>query len=161
MNLTFSITAEQISKLHNAYWMLNDEVTQLEEALNSSKITSLRKGLSILKDAYLPLSEAKDIEWDRRNTYFETVREANKFKSVWSIYEVGILQACSGLEGKVLKYGRVSIPLRQDVKLYCLTWIYLWECAEQAIKESGDGHHIFIEGFKDRGDGVIELITGS
>jgi len=161
MNETFSITADQISKLHNAYWLLSNEIAELEDVFSTSKITSLRKGLSILKDAYSPLSEAKDFEWDRRNSYYDDIKQANKFKSVWSIYEVVSFQSSSGFGNGTLKYENVKVPMREDTNTGCITWLDMWKFAEQAIRESEDSHHMFIEAFYDRGDGVIELVTGS
>jgi hypothetical protein len=161
VNETFSITSDQISKLHNAYWLLSNEIAELEDVFSTSKITSLRKGLSILKDAYSPLSEEKDKEWDRRNSYYDDIKQANKFKSVWSIYEVVSFQASSGFGNGILKYDNVKVSMREDTNLGCITWMDMWKFAEQAIRESGDDHHMFIERFYDRGDGVIELITGS
>ena len=161
MKTTFSITSDQISKLHNAYWLLNTEVEELDSLLRSDKITTLRKAASMLKEAYAPLMEEKDNEWDRRNSYYDDIKQANKFKSVWSIYEVFSFQASSGFGNGILKYENVKVPMREDTSLGCITWMDMWKFAEQAIRESGDDHHMFIEKFYDRGDGVIELITGS
>ena len=161
MKETFSITSDQISKLHNAYWLLNTEIEELDSLLRSDKITTLRKAASMIKEAYIPLMEEKDKEWDRRNSYYDDIKQANKFKSVWSIYEVFSFQANSGIEGTLLKYGKVNIPMKKDAMTMCITWMDMWKFAEQAIRESGDDHHMFIERFYDRGDGVIELITGS
>jgi len=158
---TFSITSDQISKLHNAYWLINNEIEQLEEVLRSDKIVALRKAVSIFSEAYIPLMEEKDKEWDRRNSYYDDLRENHKFRSVWSIYDVVSFQANSGIEGTVLKYGKVNIPMKKDTMTMCITWLDMWKYADQAIKESEDEHHLFIERFYDRGDGVIELITGS
>ena len=161
MKETFSITSDQISKLHNAYWLINNEIEQLEEVLRSDKIVALRKAVSIFSEAYIPLMEEKDKEWDRRNSYYDDIKQANKFKSVWSIYDVVSFQASSGFGNGILKYENVKVPMREDTSLGCITWMDMWKFAEQAIRESGDDHHMFIEMFYDRGDGVIELITGS
>jgi len=161
MNTTFSITSDQISKLHNAYWLWSTEVNQLEDTLRSDKITTLRKAAFLLKEAYTPLMEEKDKEWDRRNSYYDDIKQANNFKSVWSIYEVFSFQASSGFGNGILKYENVKVPMREDTNTGCITWMDMWKFAEQAIRESEDSHHMFIEAFKDRGDGVIELVTGS
>jgi len=161
VNQSFNITSKQIGKLHNAYWLISNEIEQLDEVLRSDKIVALRKAVSILKEVYTPLIAQKDKEWDRRNSYYDDMRQNHKFKSAWSIYDVVSFQASSGIEGDILKYGKVNIPIKKDAMTMCITWLDMWRYAEQAIKESGDGHHLFIEGFYDRGDGVIELITGS
>lgn len=41
------------------------------------------------------------------------------------------------------------------------TWLDLWRLADQAIRESGDESHTFIEYFDYLHRGVYELITGS
>jgi hypothetical protein len=42
-----------------------------------------------------------------------------------------------------------------------VTWLDLWRAADKLIEASGDSHHIFIEDFKDNGEGVLTLWTGS
>lgn len=42
-----------------------------------------------------------------------------------------------------------------------VTWLDLWRASDALIFESGDSHHIFIEGFSEIEPGVIEFYTGS
>jgi hypothetical protein len=84
--------------------------------------------------------------------------------SVWSILEVVDKMddvAVVGI-GLTLRYRggwsdsySVKVPLPPDP-----TWNDLRVAADQAIRESGDAHHIFIEGF-DLNGSELELITGS
>ncbi len=54
-------------------------------------------------------------------------------------------------------------PVSIDLSAYGnqLTWRDVRRAANQAIKESGDYHHIFVEGFEFHNDGRLEMFTGS
>jgi len=85
-------------------------------------------------------------------------------KSIWSIYEIGCNADNVGIVGQNLTliyenhWGpeKVSCPLPDNP-----TWRELYLAADNLIQLSGDSHHIFIERFTDRGNGIYELSTGS
>jgi len=103
-----------------------------------------------------------DSEFDLKFKYFNNIRETNKFKSIWSMYEVLNVHELSGLSGETLRYGdhwgtgTVVIPLPGGN----LQWLDLWAAADRAINESGDSHHMYIEGFRKNGNDIY-LSTGS
>lgn len=41
------------------------------------------------------------------------------------------------------------------------TYLQLWQIADRLIRQSGDLHHVFVEYFFIKGDGILELSTGS
>ena len=106
-----------------------------------------------------------DYDFDERFEYFNTLKERNEYKSVWSIYEVNDIFDLSGFEAQNLVYkdhwgheNAVTIPLPTGK----LTWWDLWFAADKAIIESDDKHHVFIEDFQKSKDGkTLFLRTGS
>jgi len=106
-----------------------------------------------------------DSEFDLKFKYFDNIRETNKFKSIWSMYEVLNVHDLSGFEAKNLVYKdhwgherAVTIPLPGGN----LQWWDLWVAADKAIVESEDQHHVFIEDFQMSKDGkTLFLRTGS
>ena len=103
-----------------------------------------------------------DADFDLKFNYFTKVQTTNRFKSVWSIFEVNNIFDLSGLRGETLRYGdhwgtgTVVIPLPGGT----LQWWDLWVAAEKAIEQSGDQHHMFIEAFRKEGNDIY-LSTGS
>lgn len=96
--------------------------------------------------------------------YFDDIASSNGFKSIWSIFSVeDINGTCnSKFEGcKVMSYtNHWGEPVEVTLPEGSLTWLQLWQAADQCIERSGDHHHVFVEAFR-RNGGVLELITGS
>jgi len=88
--------------------------------------------------------------------------------SIWSMYEViddMDRHPFPDRTGKLLVYkdhwGEETVAIRIGGTA---TWIDIWRAADQAIKESGDSHHQFIEGFyriEFQDEPALELQTGS
>ena len=45
--------------------------------------------------------------------------------------------------------------------MFGATWGDIYRAADWAIRNSGDSHHIFIEGFELRNGNELHLVTGS
>jgi len=103
-------------------------------------------------------------DFDVKFDYFSKVQTTNRFKSIWSIYEIVNVHDLSGLKAENLVYkdhwneSAITIPLPGGN----LQWWDLWVAAEKAIIESEDEHHVFIEDFQKSKDGkTLFLRTGS
>jgi hypothetical protein len=108
--------------------------------------------------------EFDDSEFDLKFKHFDSIKERNRFKSIWSIYEVTNIFELSGLKAENLVYKdhwgerAITIPLPGGN----LQWWDLWSAANKAIIESADTHHVFIEDFQKSKDGkTLFLRTGS
>lgn len=100
--------------------------------------------------------------WDSKNWYFNALQEHNKFTSIWSMYEIDDIHGYSDIiveEDSVLLHQNVSVKLPAGK----LTWFELWKFADEAIVNSRDQHHIFIESFTQSSinSKIILLGTGS
>ena len=91
--------------------------------------------------------------------YYASVAKANDLKSVWSIYEVEDLEEKFSESGEavVVSYEGVEVPVEGD------RYLDLYIASDKAIWESGDHHHVYIEGFELKGGKslVLSLIAGS
>lgn len=101
-------------------------------------------------------------EYEAKHMSFYELKEANGFVSMWSIYDgVNDPNEISPYEGKTMTYqDNWGEPVEVTLPSGKLTWLQLWAAADKCIKESGDKHHVFVEGFRKNG-GILELITGS
>ena len=98
---------------------------------------------------------------EKQDMYDDFAAE-HSLKSVWSIFTVEDMNEDSGLSGAYLFYKEhwggkpVSVALPKGNLTYAQLFLY----ADQAIRDSGDNHHIFIESFEVIGDNLY-LWTGS
>lgn len=80
------------------------------------------------------------IEW------YDKVSTANNLSGVWSIFEVTDFTAVPFANVDCVVYTEHwgDDPVRVDLPKNA-TWLDIWRAADQAIVESGDDHHVFIE----------------
>jgi hypothetical protein len=94
---------------------------------------------------------------------FYRIREDNKLKSVWSIYEVGNLNAVANIPNDVRYMVYSDYETGEDLPLIPLpndaSYFELWLAAEALIRLCGSWH-MFIEGFRFEGN-KMRLVTGS
>lgn len=112
--------------------------------------------------------------------YYNDIRKANSFKSVWSLcfgqigrkLEWQDMEDESGIpEGTTIRYWSIWGDRGQKsfAKIKGKTWLDVWAACDQAIRHSGDRDHIFIEALSwvtiEQEDGsaetFLELTTGS
>lgn len=101
-------------------------------------------------------------EYEAKHMSFYELKEANGFVSMWSMYDgVNDVEEPSPYKARTMVYkNHWGEPVEATLPEGKLTWLDLWKAADKCIKESGDDHHIFIEGFRQNG-GMLELVTGS
>lgn len=93
--------------------------------------------------------------------FFARIQHAKKFITIWSMYEIRDFT-------KIAYKG--TFTLHRDTDEYwgkstsCTltnpTYLQLWAAADKLIRKSGDHHHVYIEGFKRRGD-KLTICVGS
>lgn len=100
------------------------------------------------------------------------LKNINKMNSVWTIEEVNDLTFnhpythfkkifyCDHWGGINFDGKRVRSGKRVSAKINGTTWRHIYIAADEAIRKSGDDHHIFIESFTIKGDRLF-LDTGS
>lgn len=155
------LTDKEFIQAWNAELALRHEIDQMEEMLARPIIERLRKAQNQMRNALARAMKARDDEQDNRRKHYESMQKILKVGSIWSMYEVAYLEDKLPYNATDLEYQGLS----KDIS-HCKTWLDLWEVADELMTESGDDHHIFIEGFHevDSGTGtgkVLELQTGS
>jgi len=144
-----TIKADDFKAIHNALWSLqygNGDLTAQVEVIRNS-----------LKDAY---EQDRKVS-DDRYKHYATVKTDLGLDAIWSIYEVKDLNERHTYKNvKTMTYkdnwggDAFSVPING------FTWADLYVAANAAIRDSGDEHHVYIEGFEQVGDTLL-LITGS
>lgn len=159
-----TLTHSQWRDLHNALCAAEAKAGHLFEVMKDGGegIAALRSVREALAPAYAQDEEA----FDRQHTYFESFREANGLKAVWSIYELdqhGFLDLHPFEGATHVVYDSHWGETDPEVEIDGCTWADLYRAADRAIQQSDDDHHLFIERFssiKDR-PGFLRLSTGS
>jgi len=155
-----NLKGEDFSTIHNALCdlrRLTDQVAQsaLMDATPLAMI--VRKFEEGLQDAWRQDHEKMDGAMD----YWRGVADQNGFSAIWSMYEIGSCNQKHGFTNDCLYYKLhwgeedVIVPVQGD------TYLDLYRAADEAIKLSGDQHHVFIEDVFVNDDGELELSTGS
>ena len=150
MNCDVTVKASDFSKIHNALWHIqynNGNVTEQIEVIRAA-----------LQDAYAQEDKASRIKSD----HYGQVKKELGLDAIWSIYEVNNLSDTHTYQGVTTVTYKNHWGERGDVVVPVngLTWAALYVAANAAIRESGDEHHVFIEGFQQVDDTLI-LVTGS
>ncbi len=153
MNCSPTLTAEEFKILHNSLYYLdcigNEKVSELVETIRGA-----------LKGAYAQDNQA----FQRKNDHYDRIRSELGLQTTWSIYEVDNLSDRHPFEGAdrvVYRDHWGDRPVSKSIN--GLTWAALYLAADACIRDSGDGHHSFIEGFcPDANDPrTLILSTGS
>lgn len=140
-----TLTADEFKVLHNTLW----ELGCIDDPRVQSLVERIRK--DALKGAY----EQENQLFDRKHDHFSAVRTEEKFVSIWSVFEVDDLdsQHPYAVDSFVTYQG-------QHCAVHGSTWRDLWRAADHCIRNSGDLHHLFVEGFEVVGKD-LRMYTGS
>lgn len=162
MNIAPQLTSQEFSDIHNAKCELHSIANSLEGVVSERIYARIEQAIQLLNKGLKSAYEQDEAAENRRSAHYDAVSEANEFKTIWSIYEVDDLNApFAGAATKLVykdHWGKkeVVVPINGN------TWVDLWRAAETAIMQSGDAHHVFIEGFiPSNVTGVLVLSTGS
>jgi hypothetical protein len=155
---TVTLRGEDFKTIHNTLCDLRGLVQRMERSMiKTAEFDRIIEGFEMgLKDAY----EQDGSAFDRKTDYYNEFKRENELTAVWSIFELeehGFLFNHPWEGASVLVYGRITVKIQGP------TWADLYRAADQAIEESGDDHHCFIEGFCKYAtdDSMLELTTGS
>ena len=161
--MMYTITRNEFSDVHNGICELYALKQQVTGVIHPDLVQRLNRAFDLLEKGFANVREQENKEFDSKMDLFELTRKSFGFKSVWSIYDFDMNEGFAGRPGylaKELVYewdSAVRVPLPDNP-----TFLQLWGAADAALKESGDEHHVFIEGFRLSEDGrALRLITGS
>lgn len=166
MNIGTTLNPEEFSMLHNALCDLRSTRDQLSEVVNPKLVERLSLSIKSIEESLKSSYRREEELVDNRSSYYEHLSDVNNFASRWSILEVADMYSEHPYQGvKELVYVTMSSHTRWmqsevRVPVNGNTWMDLWKAADAAIRQSGDDHHIFIEGFSQDLE-EVHLSTGS
>jgi hypothetical protein len=144
MNTSVTLTAEEFSRIHNALCFAPNRGLE-------ATVDAIREALS---GAY----RQEEQDFDRKMDYYSRFKEENRLEAIWSMYELGehgFLQAHPYPDTAFVCYQGGHVPV------FGSTWGDIYRAADWAIRNSGDMHHVFIEGFEVKNGNELHLVTGS
>jgi len=154
-----TLSGRDFSTIHNTLCDLRGVVQKMTHSM--VKVEEVQRIVeqfeSGLRDAYAQDNSAFDSKMD----YYRQFQHNNGLRAIWSIYELplhGFLQDHPYRGALTLSYQGHAVPILGQ------TWADLYRAADDVIRRSGDGHHIFIEGFyrwAKSDDSILGLTTGS
>ena len=152
---TVTLQAEDFKTIHNTLCELR---TMSRASVELQKLVEqFEEGL---KDAY----EQDNAIFSSKMDYFHSFKEMNGLESIWSVYELdvhGFLQAHPFPSDAFVVYrNHWGKNTDKHYPVSGTTWGDVYRAADLAIRESGDAHHIFIEGFEVKGN-ELHMYTGS
>ena len=154
MNCSPTLTAEEFKVLHNSLWELSNidhpKVAELVERIRSQALAG----------AY----EQDNRAFERKHDQYRHWQKHYDLKTVWSIYEVENMTLCHPYKD-ALQVAYVDHWGDEPVfvEIQGKDWNALYRAADEAIRRSGDQHHIFIEQFRPNPKNPQQLLltTGS
>ena len=150
MQCDITLTAEEFKVLHNSLCDLNQlayhhHVPKVEEI-----VERIRK--VALKSAY----EQDQAAFDRKFNHYHEIKEREGFATTWSLYEITDLNAKHNAPSDAF-----VVYQGQHCAVYGDTWVDIYRAADNCIRNSGDQHHSFIEGFELKNGNELHMYTGS
>jgi len=152
MNCDVTVTKDEFKAIHNTLWDL--QYNGLDGATGAERIREALKG------AY----EQDQADFDRKHREYQYWQEHYGLRSTWSLYRVNNMTTCHPYKDAThVVYDEYWGDKEVVVEIQGLDWNALYRAADAAIRESGDGHHCFIESFTPIEDkpGHLRLHTGS
>ena len=145
-----TLTAKEFETVHNALW----ELFQIKNPEVQDQVETIRQAL---KGAYDQEAAIKD----RRYDHYSQVKKDLGLDTIWSITDVDNLGDPHPYQGaKYVTYRDFWNDAIVTKAINGNTWAALYIAANACIRDSGDDHHVFIEGFKQSGES-LSLYTGS
>ena len=144
MNTSVTLTADEFRQIHNALCFANSK--SIEETVETIR--------AALAGAY----QQEEADFDSKMDYYRRFQDDNNLEAIWSIYELeehGFLKDHPYPDTAFVCYQGGHVPV------FGATWGDIYRAADWAIRNSGDSHHIFIEGFEFRNGNELHLVTGS
>ena len=147
MNCNPTLTAEEFKTSHNALCELDSVKQTLEDILSKDLYIKLAKAANDIREGLANAYEQDSSAFETKMDYFDRVREELGLSATWSMYEVDNLSERHPFEGVTKVIYRAYGSGDHEVAINGATWSALYVAANALIRDSGDEHHSFIEGF--------------
>jgi hypothetical protein len=155
-----TLSKAQWRDIHNALCAVESQTRTIADVLKQG--TELHDRVEALREALAPAYQQENDQWDQHYADCENVKTLNGFDAIWSAEDVDFDQPHPFASDAVIVYqahwGEVK---DRHYPITGPTWLDVYRAADLAMRESGDGHHVFIEGFSPQSDNTVQLHTGS
>jgi hypothetical protein len=158
---TVTLTLEEFSKLNQSVYELH--TVYHGNLRDYKKVDEIGRILNGFEEVVKRINKERDMDFNRKFNYYESIADSIGLKSTWSIYEVEDMSSTHPFtSAKAIIYKKGHHWGDKDVEILIEgdTWQSLFVAADSAIRMSEDNHHTFIERFEPDGDKLI-LLTGS
>lgn len=158
MHTDVKITSQDFTEIHNRLW----DLERVADRLTGNESDEIRELVKSMRDALADAYHQDDVEFNRLHTMYDEIALVSGFRhSNWSICEVKNFAEVPWPDAVRLVY-RMHWGDPVEIELAAPDWHALWAAADEAIRLSGDRHHIYIEEIRPTDEpGVLELSTGS
>jgi len=156
--MQYAITSKQLTDLYNGKIDLYFLQQMIKENYrdDSPMSTKINSAMKLMAPIINQLMEEKDKLQEELEDEMQKVRDAQNLSSIWSVSFTKKFD--DSWQGKTVMYNGHAIVIPENVDVNAET---MYVIGDNLISESGDSHHIFIEDFIMRKDGIIQMITGS
>ena len=144
MHTSVTLTAEEFSRIHNA--------------LCFAPSLGLDATVDTIREALASAYDQDTQDFDTKMDHYQEFRHARKLEAIWSVYSTPV----GGFQEDHPYPGDATVVYQGErVPVFGFTWGDIYQAADQAIQNSGDQHHIFIEAFELKNGNELHLVTGS
>ena len=144
MNTSVTLTAEEFSRIHNA--------------LCFAPSLGLDATVDTIREALAGAYDQDTQEFETKMDHYREFQRSRKLEAIWSMYELNV----GGFQEPHPYPGDATVVYQGErVPVFGFTWGDIYQAADQAIQNSGDQHHIFIEAFELKSGNELHLVTGS
>ena len=162
-----AIDRNQQRDLHNARVYLEHFAEKYGSTLGERVIGDFNAAMKHFIRAHDPIRSEENRIFDSKFAHYKAMQKHFGYKTVWSNFDVERLD--DALPSKYLdithvRYYNQLVAVEKRDGALGLDWLAVWAAADKAIRDSGDEHHIFVEGLYQREEdskGVYYLCTGS
>jgi len=167
---TYVLNDKDVSSIHNGVCSLYRALDCAKEMLkeDSSIVVAIESALKNIQPVKDRISKEQDVLFNKQMDYFDSVRDENCFRSVWSIYTYDDFKFEDKhnlpIGAEVVCY---YVPVADDrFKIICDTWLDVWNVVDSYLSHYSNaiGDHLFIESFKvveKNGETVVHVGLGS
>jgi len=159
---TVTLRAEDFRTIHNTLCDLRNTRNRMKGVVADELATQIENIVGGFEKGLADAYRQDDEIFDRKMDHYSQFQRENGLTAVWSMYEVEDLADAHpyGADAEIVYSEHWGDSERKSYPVQGSTWADVYRAADQAIRESGDLHHVFVEGFRVV-DNQLSMYTGS
>ena len=155
---TVILHSADFKTIHNTLCELRGLAQRMETSM--VKVDDVQRIIESFEQGLVDAYSQDEVAFDDKMEYFREFQDQHDFQAIWSMYELPVgcfTEPHPYPSDAFIVYGRGHVPV------FGATWGDVYRAADCAIRNSGDFHHCFIEGFEPVADQPhqLRLTTGS